>query len=183
MKPAAAYRTIIMSPDELAALEPYTPGLIYSAPDPEQYFRGYSTAEGHAPMAVQFVADPLSKYPREVWLHVEIEAPAHCFNSCPECHTEFPGVTGASDYIKHRCAKAEVQMKKYDEQPARDEAERIIRRLRGDAAFDEGVSVEWKRSGFKILSGALMYVLGITREDLAESARAVQEDRAYLRSL
>lgn len=63
----------------------------------------------------------------------------------------------------------------------------ILIRLLGEAAFDFGVSVEWKRPGFQILKGAIGYVqrqarldeLGITEEDLADDRAATAEHRAH----
>jgi hypothetical protein len=75
MRDARTYRTVIATQAELDGLPPFSYELIYSNPDPAQFFRSCSTAEGHAPMVVRLVDDPLSDYPREVWYWVNIETP------------------------------------------------------------------------------------------------------------
>lgn len=70
MNNTGRYRELSMTQAELDMLPAYTPELRYG--DPEGLYRDQSTAVGHAPMAVKFVDDPLSDYPREVWFHLEI---------------------------------------------------------------------------------------------------------------
>ena len=94
--------TIQITQTELDALTPWHQRGMIAEGD---CYSGSSTAD-QSPMVVKIVRHPLEG-PQPVWFSVQIESGQlefpRAFNSCNECHAQFPGPRGATYFVNHAC--------------------------------------------------------------------------------